>query len=591
MSPYQGAPDVAGRTGKPVGQENWTSIGCMVCHEKHSLELGLYNGSDFNAMDDTDDLCGSCHTMGDAKLGDEPHHSSLEMRTGKGAIGITQFTYMGSVECGDCHAYNSNHSFHPDALACVDCHSTYTGETAQDAIDDTQQKIQALIDAAGTNLTLVEAAKESAEENGTWSTEMNTSYWTAVFNYYFVVNDGSTGAHNPDYAEAALDDANKKLSDIITDVGVLPAIKVSPADGSTNVPVTTEITVKFEKNINFTNFEMNDYITVSGGVSGTLGYDSSTFTVTFTPSQSLSYDTLVTVTLDKGVEYADASPILTEDYTWSFTTESEPKADFKIPIGPILDKDGNPIEGIEITVTIGENVFSGTTNATGYAVVTVPAADFSPGKFDIKLSKDGFDDETFKGDFDEEGKFTPPTSGIPVPKEAEDDGSDTMLVIILIVVIIVVVLVTLMALRKKKPEDEPWDEDDEEDEDLDEDAVAEEFDCPACGTVVPAGELACPECGTEFEAEDDELGGEEAKDESEGEEVGELDDEEIEEAEESKEVEDIPEDEEDLEEPAESDAVEDITEEEEHLADELDLEAEAESDIEEEGGSSEETEE
>jgi hypothetical protein len=63
MSPFQFDPAANYSVNDPISEENWTSIGCIVCHEQHSLELGVYDGTQFNPVEDISrDLCGSCHT-------------------------------------------------------------------------------------------------------------------------------------------------------------------------------------------------------------------------------------------------------------------------------------------------------------------------------------------------------------------------------------------------------------------------------------------------------------------------------------------------------------------------------------------------
>jgi RNase P subunit RPR2 len=503
MSPYQSDPTLAEAVS--VGEDNWTSIGCIVCHEQHSLNLGLYNGSAFNEMSSTTELCGSCHNMEDAKLGDEPHHPQDEMRKGTGGIGVADMKFMDSVECGDCHAFESNHSFHPDPNACVDCHSFYDENSAQNQIDDWQMEIQTLIDAAEANKTLAEKAKEDAEAKGTWNTTLNESYLTALFNLAFVEEDFSTGAHNPQYAKALLENANKNFKEVIDGVGLLPAIAVTPANGAENVPVDTVITVKFEEDINFNDFKSMGLLTVSGDVTGTLTYDSSTFTVTYTPSADLTYDTKYTVTLSNKVKYADNSTVLVESFIWSFTTEKEEITQIEIPVGPIKDKDGNPIEGATVTITIDGVKYSAETGSDGIARIKVPSDVFEPGKFDITVTKSGFEDKTFSGDIDQNGTFTPPPEGLQLESK-EEAADNTLLIIAIVVIVVIVLLVALLTMRSKKEpiekEEEEAEEEEEAGEEEEEVVVEEEFNCPKCGTFIPAGETICPECGAEYEEEE-----------------------------------------------------------------------------------------
>ncbi|MCK5560008.1 MAG: Ig-like domain-containing protein, partial [Thermoplasmata archaeon] len=500
MSPFQAGPEEDWDEDVPVGAANWTNVGCTVCHDPHkasSEELVLYNGSAYEEVADSNELCGSCHTMGDAILGEEPHHTQIEMRTGTGGLGVPDMTWMPSVECAECH---NSHSLEPGEYACVVCHEPIslpptTNETAKTEIDDTQTEIGSMLTKAKANLTDAEEAKMGAEENGTWNSTLNDTYWRAVFNYYFVYEDFSQGVHNYNYAKALLELAEEDIDAVIKGVVLLPNITVSPANLATDVPVDTVITVTFEQGINFTDFQTNNYLTVSGGVAGELSYDNTIYTVTFAPSADLEYDTEYTATLNSAVQYADGSSVLGKDFEWSFTTG--PVQDVTVIIGPIL-KDGEAVEGATVTLTIDGIDYIGTTNDQGYATITVPAAEYRAGNFSVKVTKSGLDAINFDGTFGDNGEFTPPSGGIPEMKSSEDgDGDDmTILLIAIIVIIIIVVIILALAMRRKPAEEELEEEEEEA-------AEEEEFECPECGAVVAGGAAECPECGAEFEEEEE----------------------------------------------------------------------------------------
>jgi hypothetical protein len=464
MSPFQAGDEATQAARETVSEDNWTSIGCMVCHDKHSLELTLYNGSAYvEVNDNTNTLCGSCHTMGDATIGDEPHHSQIEMRTGTGAIGVADMPYMPSAQCAGCHAYENNHTFHFHEAACVECHTTKTNGSALAEIMGWQAEVQELMDATEENLTFAEMAMMSAKENNTWNETMNTTYYTALFNYEFVVADGTTGAHNPEYAKELLKLADKGFIDILNQVDILPSIKVTPAADATDVPIETMITVQFENDINFTDLEANGLLTVDG-VAGTLTYDNETFTVTFDPTNDLDYDTTYTARLNNAVTYADGSSILREDYNWSFTTEEEViiVTDITLKIGPILDEDDEPLKNAKVTITLGNKTYSGLTDAEGMAEIVVPADEFSAGTYDIKVTKDGYEDLKFDGTLDSDGNVT---SAIPDMKESkEDEENYTLLIIAIIIVILIVIILLALAARRKAPAEEEEEEEAEEGE-------------------------------------------------------------------------------------------------------------------------------
>jgi hypothetical protein len=46
MSPYQFDEDATHDESDPITSANWTGINCIVCHDQHTLELALFNGTE-----------------------------------------------------------------------------------------------------------------------------------------------------------------------------------------------------------------------------------------------------------------------------------------------------------------------------------------------------------------------------------------------------------------------------------------------------------------------------------------------------------------------------------------------------------------
>ena len=105
-----------------------------------------------------------------------------------------------------------------------------------------------------------------------------------------------------------------------------PAItSATPVDNDTGIPVNTTITATFSEEIDAltittTTFTLNSE--TSGTISGSVTYNDKT--ATFTPSDDLSPNTTYTVTIKSGNNGVKdlAGNALTEDYAWSFMTES-----------------------------------------------------------------------------------------------------------------------------------------------------------------------------------------------------------------------------------------------------------------------------
>jgi hypothetical protein len=95
---------------------------------------------------------------------------------------------------------------------------------------------------------------------------------------------------------------------------------VSPVADATDVAVDTVIAATFNKAMDSSTITTSSFILDS--VSGSVSYDSGTYTATFTPSANLSYDTTYTAILGTAITDAAGNPLATE-YSWSFTTVQE----------------------------------------------------------------------------------------------------------------------------------------------------------------------------------------------------------------------------------------------------------------------------
>ena len=105
-----------------------------------------------------------------------------------------------------------------------------------------------------------------------------------------------------------------------------PAVtSTTPVDNDTEVTVNTTITATFSEEIDAstittTTFSLNSE--TSGAISGSVTNNGNT--ATFTPLDNLSHNTTYTVTINSGNDGVKdlAGNALTEDYTWSFKTET-----------------------------------------------------------------------------------------------------------------------------------------------------------------------------------------------------------------------------------------------------------------------------
>jgi len=127
----------------------------------------------------------------------------------------------------------------------------------------------------------------------------------------------------------------------------------SPANGATGVGSVTTVSATFNEAMNPATLTASTFVVQDASnnvVSGTLAYNSSTFTATFTPSTLLSASTTYTATVTGGSAGVQDSKgnTMPGNYSWSFTTASGsvglwsgPYAWPSVPINMILLQNGN----------------------------------------------------------------------------------------------------------------------------------------------------------------------------------------------------------------------------------------------------------
>ena len=103
---------------------------------------------------------------------------------------------------------------------------------------------------------------------------------------------------------------------------LIPAVHATAiGNGATGVGVNTPISATFSEAIDASTLNASTFtLTGPGGaVAGTVTYNASTDTATFTPSTALAYSTTYTATITTGVTDTSGNP-LASNYSWSFTT-------------------------------------------------------------------------------------------------------------------------------------------------------------------------------------------------------------------------------------------------------------------------------
>jgi parallel beta-helix repeat protein len=95
---------------------------------------------------------------------------------------------------------------------------------------------------------------------------------------------------------------------------------VTPENGATNVAINPVVTTAFSEAMDSSTITTESFTLSGSKVSGTVTYDSDTYTATFTPDANLDYDHEYTATLSTAITDEAGNP-LPEPYTWSFITQ------------------------------------------------------------------------------------------------------------------------------------------------------------------------------------------------------------------------------------------------------------------------------
>jgi sugar lactone lactonase YvrE len=143
-----------------------------------------------------------------------------------------------------------------------------------------------------------------------------------------------------------------------------PRIVAKSTDGSScGVDTGAAVSVTFSEDIIATSVTNTTFLI--DGASGTVAYNSSTRTATFTPSSALASRSSYTATINAGVKNS-AGTALANNYTWSFTTADAPAANIHLLGGAIQ---GNPLSPNTNTVATiaGLAGSAGPTDGTGTA--------------------------------------------------------------------------------------------------------------------------------------------------------------------------------------------------------------------------------
>jgi hypothetical protein len=219
------------------------AISCTTCHNKHSSFDFKNDGNDYAlrqgftavALDTdpsykmdmgTSNTCVNCHqsrslppTSGDVKLSSRfgPHHgpqsSLLEGIQGALIVGSTPYPapksakHRSGASCVTCHmgkttdGKNGAHTWHPTPNACTTCH-TGGAPAAVTGFAADMATLQGLLVAKGAY---------NATTNAFTTNTVPIKVAQAAWNYAMLLEDRSSGVHNPTYAKALLKNSIEAL--------------------------------------------------------------------------------------------------------------------------------------------------------------------------------------------------------------------------------------------------------------------------------------------------------------------------------------------------------------------------------------------
>jgi hypothetical protein len=225
-----------------------------------------------------------------------------------------------------------------------------------------------------STITLDEIMKYSMATNGDGSAgyyiyTYETKLSAGTHNFAFDFSNGVTHARLPDKNSYS-------GPEVKAPAFPLEITQITPHDSSTGIPLTASVSVIFNKpileyTIEKTNFILKD----SNGttIAGSYLYKPSTYEAVFTPSASLEYDTLYSVTITQGVLDSNWSS-LTSVYQSTFRTlkKNAPPPNRAPVVTPVMSLDGTAGKYVSIKLnatdpdgdTLAFKIISGPAGAT-----------------------------------------------------------------------------------------------------------------------------------------------------------------------------------------------------------------------------------
>ena len=280
------------------------------------------------------------------------------------------------------------------------------------------------------------------------TTSVNGSYTKTLAFGTYTVYAMADGYDDPAEATVVLDLDHQAVT---KDFSLVKTIVPPPTYTITGTVTPADATITFSGTETVTVNTTTGAFSVAGLVDGN-------YTLTFAKT---GYKTQTKTVVINGSAPAALTITLVEDIVT-----------FEVTIGPLLDKDGKPVEGATVTFEYDGITYSEKTGADGIATFTGFPVNAIPAGTNITATKG---DETFTW---AEGDTLPEFAA------ADDGGESSLLWLWIVIIIVVTIIIIVVVMMKKKPAEAPMDLEEEEmeeglgedyDEDMDEMDEEEDF--------------------------------------------------------------------------------------------------------------------
>ena len=189
-----------------INGKDWAGpISCVACHSPHSSD------HPFQMMMKPEDLCAECHFQ-------------REVQIGRGAKGIEETRSLHTPSpCFSCHMTEGNHLMKvlrpddPDLAesrtdSCSDCHEVKDRKMRAYQIQDWEAWYKETMDPLQADLKIVETALKKNPD--LLNAELKAKLDDIKNNLSIIIEDGSNGVHNLDYALEIMALAKRHLKEI-----------------------------------------------------------------------------------------------------------------------------------------------------------------------------------------------------------------------------------------------------------------------------------------------------------------------------------------------------------------------------------------